>query len=158
MTDHEVWDEGPPITSPLHEANMPRGWPRPRARDGLPVPYIASEPDRLGVVEPMRQYLCVADHRCQVCGELLSDTCVVVAGPGSVLVIDGAGIHPTPCWAVARRLCPQLATMASAGTLRVWTIRTDDLVLENADSGTSGYLVPDVPPDGAASIELTTPV
>lgn len=164
MTDHDVWDEGPPITSLFHPDNdrhMPMGWPRPRDPGGLPVPYIAADVFQLGVVEPMRQFLCVSERRCQVCGDPLGDTCVVVAGPGNTqLVIDGAGIHPHPCWTVARRRCPQMAKLADDGTLRVWTIRVDDLVVEDgAGHLIPGYRVPTAEPDqpAPASIEAATP-
>lgn len=160
MADCEVWDEGPPTTSlfhPDHAQFMPIGWPRPRDPvNRLPVPYIAQGPYEMGAVESLRSFLCVMDHRCQVCGDPLGDTCVVVAGPGSVLVIDGCGIHPAPCWPTAQRLCPQLAALHAAGTLRVWTMPTAEL-RTSTEHGSIGYLVPDTEPDAPASIEAATP-
>jgi hypothetical protein len=131
--------DGCPRSSPLHEDRMPRGLPRPRSRDGLPVPYIARGPDELGQVEAMRRALCVLDRRCQVCGDPLGDESVVVFRPGDQFVIDGAALHPSPCWPMARELCPLLVDLAAEGRLEVRRVATSSL---DAASASDGYRTP----------------
>lgn len=126
---HEVWADGPPPSSPLHPDQMPMGYPRPVSvhPPGLPVPYIAMDPEQMGEVESMRRALCVLDHRCQVCGLPLGDTAVVVARLDHAVVTDGAAIHPDRCWPLARRLCPHLREEARNEELMMWEVPTADL-------------------------------
>lgn len=147
---------GTSVFSEVHPDYMPMGWPRPRSTDGrnLPTPYIAKSPNELGNVDGQRRMLCIADRRCQVCGEALGEWCVVTWGIGDAVIVDGAAVCPR-CWPSALRLCPRLAelwaegrlTMASVRTASLTTVRTS-LAVQLAGMG-EGFTAPDWLPEQA---------
>lgn len=128
--------------------SAPRGYPRPIHASGLPTPYIANQAD-LSDADAFRRALCVAERRCQVCGDLLGPSAVVCWREGDQLVIDGAAIHPHPCWPIARSRCPELARLAATGALLSAQVPTDSLedTIADAKSIHDGmpvaYLVPE---------------
>lgn len=137
--------EPPPEESPLHPSQMPIGWPRPTL-GGLPHPYIA-ESDNLGKVQKHRRLLCVADRRCQVCGEPLGEWSVGCWRPGDAIIMDGAAVC-LRCWPTALRLCPAIGELARAGRLLSACVRTESwaelgagLTAQIMGMG-SGYAVP----------------
>ena len=112
---------------PLPEwLTVPLGLPRPRTATGLPVPYIASSPDELGVTSPSRTLLSVLDGRCQVCGRRCEGDTVLLGRRRDRYVIDRCPLHPA-CWLLARRHCPFLRSMSAERRLYEWVVDSTEL-------------------------------
>jgi len=128
-------------------AQMEFGLPRPRTPDGrLPVPYIAASASELGEVDPHRQYLCLIDKRCQVCGQRFDAKVLLTGSAGHTIAMDGAGVHPGACWDLALAHCPQLRKLARRGELIIWVVDVEQLRLHQAESQldriVTGYALP----------------
>lgn len=102
----------------------PRGLPRPVNRRGVPVPYVAANPEELGEADTWRVGEVERDRLCQVCGLPITWPALVVFSlddrenwpEGRIL--DGL-IHQSKCAPLAFGHCPYLRRRHGYELLRV---------------------------------------
>ena len=85
----------------------------PRTDNGYPVPFFAAvvdgKPD-LRILDTVKQWLCVKQRRCGICGELLGWWCAFINGPEGAKnrVCHDPAMHEE-CARYALLVCPYLA-------------------------------------------------
>jgi hypothetical protein len=116
-------------------AAMTRGLPRPLNRRGLPVPYVAESPERLGDKSLTRAPEVTRDWLCQVCGEPNGDLAyaLMLTEPAHWepdWVLDHGLLHET-CLRLALKHCPSLQhyLILSDQKLRLLLVRRDQVTM-----------------------------
>lgn len=82
--------------------------PRPRNADGLPIPYVAAAPDRLGDIDLRRVGKVLRSDLCQVCGERVTEPMALTITRDEEHWPDRwlQGLLHDECARVAFRHCP----------------------------------------------------
>lgn len=129
------------------------GLPRPRNRDGIPVPWNAAHPDELGQRDTKRTKRTAGGWICQVCGlRLPADESAVLFGtidptgkvdtpaPGERIPED-VGVHAMdhgllhrPCARIALAHCPALKAMRADGTLLAFRVPPGSIEVFGTDA------------------------
>jgi hypothetical protein len=107
-----------------------RGLPRPINRVGLPVPFIARTPAKLGKTDNMRRLEVSREGLCQVCGLSLEGVGFEVMNTGSdqkwprEWVLDFGLLHEE-CLRLALKYCPALVAWEDKKLLRLTLADTE---------------------------------
>lgn len=112
---------------------MTRGLPRPLTRGGLPVPYVAESPERLGDKSLTRAPEVTRDWLCQVCGESSGDPAyaLMLTEPARWepdWVLDHGLLHET-CLRLALEHCPALQRYRSGHKLRLLLVQRSQVTM-----------------------------
>lgn len=119
------------------------GWPRPRNKDGFPIPWV-SVPNDLGVMIPDRIEKCRQDLLCQVCAEQHDpddDVYLFVQEKPPTAWTDvlaqamDDGVLHRRCALLSRARCPELVRLDAKSKLEMLKCKAHQVYFDHGIDG-----------------------